>query len=241
MTIVDIHQPEKDKLEGLKSLGIDDASKKAFQARIAKVSDEEKMDLWQALIGRLSDSLFHDEEDQKEVETLLLKGAAPSYYDAKLDTFPLLLCAENNYKNALCLLIKAGADVDQVNGLKKSALMKASEYGNVDIALYLIICGAKLNLRDLYGNNALMIAYQNNQSKIFEMLLYCGSVYNNVNIYGQTIFNMKPTFSFENMPLPLDRGTNEEEKDLLTYTDIQAKLTEAKQKAKEMKDKVLIK
>ncbi len=241
MIAVDIHQPERDKLEGLRSLHIDEASKKAFQAKIAKVSEEEKEELSQRLMNLLLSSFYSEEEKSAELEELLLKGAAPSYYDAKLDTFPLLLCAENNYKNTLCLLIKAGANIDQVNHARKSALMVASACGNVDIALYLIICDANLNLRDVYGNNALMIAYQNSQPKIFDMLLYRGSVYNNVNVYGEKLFTMKQVSGFGNMVLPLNLPSEEEEKELLTYADIQAKLEEAKQKAKEMKDKVLIK
>ena len=80
------------------------------------------------------------------------KEDAPDWFDfeEKLIGTAVLGC-----DNCLALLIRAGADVNEVDVINCTALMKASKYGHLGCVSLLLEAGADVNIPDIFGVPAL--------------------------------------------------------------------------------------
>lgn len=93
-----------------------------------------------------------------------------------------LYVEKKNYTDIIKLLIKSGADVNEIDRHKVSLLMKAIENDNdKDIIDILIKAGADVNKLDKYDNTALMISSRRNDIDITKMLIEAGADVNKVN------------------------------------------------------------
>lgn len=93
-----------------------------------------------------------------------------------------LYVQKKNYTDIIKLLIKSGADVNEIDRHKVSLLMKAIENDNdKDIIDILIKAGADVNKLDKYDNTALMISSRRNNIDITKMLIEAGADVNKVN------------------------------------------------------------
>jgi ankyrin repeat protein len=93
-----------------------------------------------------------------------------------------LYVEKKNYTDIIKLLIKSGADVNEIDRHKVSLLMKAIENDNdKDIIDILIKAGADVNKLDKYNNTALMISSRRNNIDITKMLIEAGADVNKVN------------------------------------------------------------
>lgn len=68
---------------------------------------------------------------------------------------PLQAAAINENKEAIDLLLQAGANIDQGNFLKNSALLTCVEKGKLDMAKYLLEKGADVNKKGCQNRNSL--------------------------------------------------------------------------------------
>ena len=104
----------------------------------------------------------------------LSNGADPNSQDFVTWT-PLMTACWRNLSGLVEDLIICGADVNQVNNGKSSALMFAAKGKSLDSAKVLIRAGAKLNVKNSYGSTALIVAAQNRQSAIVRLLITKGA------------------------------------------------------------------
>lgn len=86
----------------------------------------------------------------------------------------LHLAARNGYTAAIEALLKAGADVNALEGTHSTALMYAAYYGHLEAADMLIKQGAELNMHDQGGHTALYWANFRNQSDIAALISAAG-------------------------------------------------------------------
>ena len=130
-----------------------------------------------ALTQAVSKSLKHE---LRNLETLLItKGAHVNNSGDTLGWSPLMLTASHYQDDKsiqqLKLLIKLGANIEQADKNKRTALMIASSLGRIDALQYLIKCKAKLNTSDKFGWTALMLAIYYNQKEVVKTLLSSGA------------------------------------------------------------------
>ena len=116
----------------------------------------------------------------RDLETLLItKGAHVNGTDENLQWSPLMLTAshyqDRQSMKQLKLLIQLGANLDQIDKNKRTALMIASSLGRIDALEYLIKFNASLNNFDKFGWTALMLAVYYNQKKVVQALLSAGA------------------------------------------------------------------
>ncbi|QBG48033.1 hypothetical protein EGM51_11720 [Verrucomicrobia bacterium S94] len=108
------------------------------------------------------------------LETLLNAGLSPSVND--VDGTPALhRAAELPDAAALKLLLAAGADIDERNGLYRTALMQCIESASLQRARVLIEAGAEINAFDQRGDTALHIAVRRQHVSAVELLLENGA------------------------------------------------------------------
>jgi ankyrin repeat protein len=135
----------------------------------------------QALVQAINKDLLHE---LRSLETLLItKGAHVNNSDDTLRWSPLMLTA-SHYQDGkslqhLKLLIKLGANIEQADKNKRTALMIAASLGRVEALEYLIRSRAQLDSCDKFGWTALMLAIYYNQKEVVKILLAAGS---NVNL-----------------------------------------------------------
>jgi len=120
------------------------------------------------------------QDELRDLETLLIsKGAHVNQSDDNLYWSPLMLTASHYQDNKsieqLKLLIKLGANIEQADKNKRTALMIASSLGRTESLKYLLKYKAKLDTSDKYGWSALMLAVYYNQKEVVKLLLSSGA------------------------------------------------------------------
>jgi ankyrin repeat protein len=89
---------------------------------------------------------------------------------------PLMLAVTMRHLSIVQILCKAGADLDGIDDLGRTALIIAASNGDLAIAEYLILRGAKLEKRDhQFGLTALMFAACNGHSQVATALINAGA------------------------------------------------------------------
>lgn len=130
-----------------------------------------------ALVKTVNKSL---QDELRSLETLLIaKGAHVNNSDDTLRWSPLMLTAshyqDDKSMQHLKLLIKLGANIEQADKNKRTALMISSSLGRIDALQYLIKSKAKLNTYDKFGWTALMLGIYYNQKEVVKVLLSSGA------------------------------------------------------------------
>ncbi|MDZ8118336.1 ankyrin repeat domain-containing protein [Pontiella agarivorans] len=119
------------------------------------------------------------------LEVLLNAGLTPSIND--VDGTPAVhRAAERSDSAALKLLIKAGAGVDERNGLYRTALMQCVGNAALQQARVLLAAGADVNTFDQRGDTALHIAVRRRSVPAVELLLENGADADSFNFLHQT-------------------------------------------------------
>lgn len=88
----------------------------------------------------------------------LLEGERKEPTDAAFTT-PLHLAARNGHKDIICLLLKAGIDINKATK-SGTALHEASLYGKTEVVRLLLDAGVDVNIRNNYNQTALDIVNQ---------------------------------------------------------------------------------
>jgi ankyrin repeat protein len=124
------------------------------------------------------------------VELLLRLGAGPNTLDGGRHT-PLYYvgneCAVEGAEKVVHALVKAGADVDACDGVKRcTALHMAARRGNVEVAAALLDCGAHLEARDSVGETPLRRSVNLNKIEVAALLLDRGADMDSIGSKGIT-------------------------------------------------------
>ena len=128
---------ENNRVEFLKKYELDPESIKKFKETIQQVSEEESTELGKELFELISKKGFND--DYEKALELIYKGANIEYKNEKKGDFTLLICARKNYLKTFLALVKAGADINQVNNYLTTTAMASARHGNKEILEILII------------------------------------------------------------------------------------------------------
>ena len=224
---------ENNRIEFLKKYELDSESIKKFKETIQQVSEEESTELGKELFELISKKGFND--DYEKALELIYKGANIEYKSEKKGDFTLLICARKNYLKTFLALVKAGADINQVNNYLTTTAMASARHGNKEILEILIIMGADINLRCLDGDNAIMSAKRHDRVECFDLLVKASSHLANRNLANQTIMDIPSTatFDFSGFPetiLPISSDTS------ASFGDTQDLLKEATKKLKKYKN-----
>ena len=222
---------EKERLELIKKYGLDEKSINEFKSKIKKVSEEEATKLGSELFETVSRRWFND--NYEKVIELIYNGADIEYKDEQKGDFALIKCARKNHKKTFAALLKAGANVNQVNNYLTTATMASARHGCRDILEMLILMGADINARCLDGDNAIMSAKRHSQVECFNMLVSASAHLNNRNILNETLIDLSSTANFDLSKLSssiLPSNNNG-----VTFDDTQNLLDEATQKLAKLK------
>ena len=210
-----------------KELGIDEESIKEFKEKIKNVSNDEAGKLGNELVDKLLDE--DDNENYEEFLKLIMSGANVNFKNTEYNlSFPLIICARNNFLKTFITLIKAGADINMVTDFGMTSAMIATTCGNKEILEILILLGADINLKNFNGDTALSLASLYEKKECFDMLVEAGAHLNSTNLKGQSIFE-----------------DGEEKKDIFSSDDLLSEaltmLQELDDESKNNSDKKLIK
>jgi len=191
---------ENNRLKKLEEYKLDEKSKKKFQSKIKKVDQEESNRIGKELLELLSEkkpsTTSLDELLNKAIK-LIQNGANIEYKDEKNGNFPLLICAMKGYIEIAYVLLRAGANVNQVNHYFTTALMKAARHGHIELLQLLILLDADVNAKCLDGDNALMSAKRHNQQGCADILIEEQSYLTHRNLENQTIFDVPGNISMD--------------------------------------------
>ena len=122
--------------------------------------------------------------DERVVDALLTHGANTNVADMRRGYTPLRLAAENNHLSIVKKLIAHHAELNTVDSLDDTALIRAALRGNVEVVQVLIDAGADLNHVGAGGMTALMWAVYWNEKKTAQALIEGGAAINIVNVAG---------------------------------------------------------
>ena len=122
--------------------------------------------------------------DERVVDALLAHGANTNVADMRRGYTPLRLAAENNHLSIVKKLIAHRAELNTVDSLDDTALIRAALRGNVEVVQVLIDAGADLNHVGAGGMTALMWAVYWNEKKTAQALIEGGAAINMVNVAG---------------------------------------------------------
>jgi ankyrin repeat protein len=117
----------------------------------------------------------------QKVDELLKEGTNPNIVDKSSSLTPLMAASLEGSIEIVRSLLKAGADVDQVNWNSENALMSAVASGSEDIALLLILWGADIKHKSNGLTTAFLIAAQNSSMRVLTVLKEKGA---NINERG---------------------------------------------------------
>lgn len=220
------------RIEFLKKRTLDSESIKEFRKKIKSVSEEEAMALGKELFDLISKKGFND--DFEKVVELIYKGANIEYKNERKGDFALLVCARKNYFKTFLALLKAGANVDQVNNYLTTAVMACARHGFKEMLEILIMMGADINARCLDGDNAIMGAKRHDKVDCFNLLVESSAYLTNRNIDNQTIIDIPSTANFDLSVLPATILPPEKEE--VSFEDTENLLNEAIKKLEKIKN-----
>lgn len=191
---------ENKKNQKLVEYKLDSESIKEFQAKISQVDEEESNRLGKELFEKVSkkkSSAISEDELVNKVIELVHNGANIEYKDEKKGDFPLLVCARKGYTKVAYVLLRAGANVNQVNNYLTTTTMAAARHGHKDLLELLILLGADVNAKCFDGDNALMSAKRHSQQECFDILIKAQSYLRHRNLINQTVLDISGTATFD--------------------------------------------
>lgn len=226
MNDVSLIELENARKELLEKYSLDIESISTFKSKIKSISKEEADNLGKELFEIISKRDFKD--DFEQVIELIINGANLEYKDDKKGNFSLLVCARKNYLQTFIVLIKAGANINQVNDYLTTATMASARHGNKEILEILILLKADINARCLDGDNALMSAKRHNQVECFDMLVDASCYLDNRNINNESVVDLNSTAKFDLSKMPSSVFVSE--KSDVSFEDMQMLIDEARDK-----------
>lgn len=197
MNNVDILKIEIERKQVLEKYGLDEDSIKTFREKISNVAEEESQSLGQELFELISKKGYNEENELDKVIELIYKGANIEYKNEKKGDYSLLICSRKNYLKTFIVLLKAGANVNQLNNYLTTSTMAAARHGNKEILELLILMKADVNAKCLDGDNALMSAKRHDQQDCFDILIKAQSYLTHRNMENQTILDIPGNLSFD--------------------------------------------
>lgn len=227
---------ENAKLKKLEEYKLEERSISEFKDKIKEVDDETKKNLGKELFELISSkkksSEVTDDFTNKVIE-LITNGADIEYQDDKKGDFSLLLCARKGFLEIAYLLLRAGANVDQVNNYLTTSTMAAARHGHKELLELLVLLGADVNAKCFDGDNALMSAKRHGQQECFDILIHAQSHLTHRNIANQSIFDIPGDLSFNlsEMPISIIPSSN----NVVSFEDTQNLLDEAVKKMERIK------
>lgn len=222
---------ENQKKKFLQTHELDSESVKKFQEKIKQVSEEESNILGKELFSLVSKKGYND--DYEKALKLIYDGANIEYKDEKKGDFVLLICVRKNYFKTFISLLKAGANINQVNNYLTSTTMASARHGNKEMLEILIIMGADINARCLDGDNAIMSAKRHNRVECFDLLVNASAILTNKNLANKTMMDIPSTasFDFSNFPITIQPEASFKE---TSFDDTQNLIEEALKRMKEI-------
>ena len=191
---------ENNKLKKLKEYKLDEKSILEFQSKIKKIDEEESNRLGKELLELLSQknpsSLSSDELLDKAIE-LIKNGANIEYKEESKGNFPLLICARKGYIEIAYVLLRAGANVNQLNSYGTTALMATARHGHSDLLQLLILLKADVNAKSRGGDDALMSAKRHNQQECADILIKEQAYLTHRNLENETILTVPGNISID--------------------------------------------
>lgn len=144
----------------------------------------------------LSDMPMKDESPSKKLFSAVMFGdaaqikelaAAGADVNSRENDRPLIAWASQNQSvEVVKALIESGADVNSVDGIGHTPLMRAVETNQLAIAQTLIQAKADLNIKAPNGDTALMMAVKNNSPEVVKALIDAGANASITNEDGNT-------------------------------------------------------
>ena len=233
MNNADILKIEIERKQVLEKYGLDEESIKTFREKISDVSEEESRVLGQELFELISKKGYNEENELDKVIELIYKGANIEYKNEKKGDYCLLICSRKNYLKTFIVLLKSGANVNQLNNYLTTSTMAAARHGNKEILKLLILMKADVNARCLDGDNAIMSAKRHNQIECFNILINAHAYLNNRNLTNQTLLDIDSEVDFK--ILSLSHSLRQYIRKEITFDDAELLLNEAEQKFNRLK------
>lgn len=185
MNDISLLELEKERLKDLKQFLVLELD---IAIHVDEVSKEKSDELGKQLFEMIS-KRGYDDNFEKALE-LINKGANIEYKNEKKGDFALLVCARKGYFKTFVTLIKAGANINQVNNYLTTATMACARHGREKMLKILIAMGADINAKCLDGDTALMSAKRHNQTECFQMLVDAGAYLDITNLANQTFLDL---------------------------------------------------
>jgi hypothetical protein len=143
--------------------------------------------------------------DGERVRSILLKGVDANKAGA-VET-PAGAAARRGAVALLALLIEAGAEVDQENGVGERPIATAARHGQWDCVVSLVGAGAAVNVRAVGGATPLLLAVQGSNSDTSSALLDAGAD-PNIRCDGQTVLHKAIERQPDIVPRLLEAGAD---------------------------------
>lgn len=116
-------------------------------------------------------------KDNPEILKILVDSEIYDINEKAPDGWPFILnAAINGQYKCLKVLLDGGANVNAVNDLGETALMKAVSYNNQTCMELLIKYGADLNIKNMYGESALAKAKRYGHKHLVYTLSQLGAI-----------------------------------------------------------------
>ncbi len=190
---------EKEKLKKLEEYKLDEKSIAAFKGKIKEVDEESKLNLGKELYNLISNkkkSSKVDENFTNKVIELIMNGADLEYKEEQKGNFPLLICARKGFLEIAYILLRAGANVNQVNNYLTTSTMASARHGHKNLLELLILLGADVNAKCLDGDTALISAKRHDQQECFDLLVRAQASLTQRNILNESILDIPGKISF---------------------------------------------
>lgn len=184
---------ENAKLKKLEKYKLDEKSISEFKSKIKDVDDVAKNNLGEALLSLISSREKNSkvtDDFTNEVIELIVNGANIEYKNKTKGDFSLLVCARKGFQEIAYILLRAGANVNQVNNYLTTPTMAAARHGCKELLELLILLGADVNAQCLDGDNALMSAIIHGQQECFDILVHAQTHLTHRNLANQSILDL---------------------------------------------------
>lgn len=184
---------ENAKLKKLEKYKLDEKSISEFKSKIKDVDDVAKNNLGEALLSLISSKEKNSkvtDDFTNDVMELIVNGANIEYKNKTKGDFSLLVCARKGFQEIAYILLRAGANVNQVNNYLTTPTMAAARHGCKELLELLILLGADVNARCLDGDNALMSAIIHGQQECFDILVHAQTHLTHRNFANQSILDL---------------------------------------------------
>jgi len=184
---------ENAKLKKLEKYKLDEKSISEFKSKIKDVDDVAKNNLGEALFSLISSKEKNSkvtDDFTNEVMELIVNGANIEYKNKTKGDFSLLVCARKGFQEIAYILLRAGANVNQVNNYLTTSTMAAARHGCKELLELLILLGADVNAQCLDGDNALMSAIIHGQQECFDILVHAQTHLTHRNFANQSILDL---------------------------------------------------